>query len=85
MATPRSNFVRWQRNWRWISRATFIAACVLAGETAHGATKRELAHCRILQERAERLDCFRVLRERGEGDAHFAGYRSIDGTQRCGS
>jgi hypothetical protein len=58
------NTLAYNRSFR-ATGVAFIAGCMLAiASTTIGAaaTKEEVAHCRAIQQRAERLDCFNSLK-----------------------
>jgi hypothetical protein len=62
-----------------------IAGCVLAVATAtiaDAATKEEVAHCRAIQQLAERLDCFKSLKRGPKAKMEHAPSTTADDTTK---
>ena len=61
----------------------FIAWCVLATMSigiADAATKEEVARCRAIKQRAERVACFKALKQRGAAKTEGAAPANAEGT-----
>jgi hypothetical protein len=61
--------------------AWYLLASVSVG-IADAATKEEVAHCRAIEQRAERLDCFKALKQNAPAKAEGAVPANAEGTTK---